>query len=180
MAPPLFWPSCSKVKKNTANRHAVKCLTWRKIVHQIASFKPTFSKKFQLLRGTHPPRHPLRRASATTGADAPFFYFKKYAPHFKNLSAAYDGQWSVLLFTSNSIRGRAKIITEYLAVLVESRIKCETTHTSPDILTEKGLTPWTLKIGLHAWGWPVIFMAKRGGALKFFTVWRGAPTKFPR
>ena len=34
-----------------------------------------------------------------------------------------------------------QIITEYLAVLVESRIKCETTHTSPDILTEKGLTP---------------------------------------
>ena len=29
-----------------------------------------------------------------------------------------------------------QIITEYLAVLVESRIKCETTHTSPDILTE--------------------------------------------
>ena len=26
-----------------------------------------------------------------------------------------------------------KIITEYLAVLVESRIKHETTHTSPDI-----------------------------------------------
>ena len=34
-----------------------------------------------------------------------------------------------------------QIITEYLAVLVESRIKCETTQTSPDILTEKGLTP---------------------------------------
>ena len=34
-----------------------------------------------------------------------------------------------------------QIITEYLAVLVESRIKRETTHTSPDILTEKGLTP---------------------------------------
>ena len=29
-----------------------------------------------------------------------------------------------------------QIITEYLDVLVESRIKCETTHTSPDILTE--------------------------------------------
>ena len=36
-----------------------------------------------------------------------------------------------------------QIITEYLAVLVESRIECETTHTSTDILTEKGLTPWT-------------------------------------
>ena len=29
-----------------------------------------------------------------------------------------------------------QIITEYLAVLVQSRIKYETTHTSPDILTE--------------------------------------------
>ena len=36
-----------------------------------------------------------------------------------------------------------QIITEYLAVLVESRIECETTQTSTDILTEKGLTPWT-------------------------------------
>ena len=36
-----------------------------------------------------------------------------------------------------------QIITEYLAVLVESRIECETIHTSTDILTEKGLTPWT-------------------------------------
>ena len=34
-----------------------------------------------------------------------------------------------------------QIITEYLAVLVESRIECETTQTSTDILTEKGLTP---------------------------------------
>ena len=36
-----------------------------------------------------------------------------------------------------------QIINEYLAVLVENRIKCETTHTSPDILTEKVLMPWT-------------------------------------
>ena len=36
-----------------------------------------------------------------------------------------------------------QVITEYLAVLVESMIECETTHTSTDILTEKGLTPWT-------------------------------------
>ena len=34
-----------------------------------------------------------------------------------------------------------QIITEYLAAVLESRIKCETTHTSPDILTKKGLTP---------------------------------------
>ena len=26
----------------------------KKIVHQIASFEPTFSKKLQLLRGAHP------------------------------------------------------------------------------------------------------------------------------
>ena len=40
-------------------------------------------------------------------------------------------------------QNEGQIITEYLAVLVESRNKCETTHTrtSPDILTEKGLTP---------------------------------------
>ena len=37
-----------------------------------------------------------------------------------------------------------QIITEYLAVLVESRIKCETTHISPDILTEKGLTRYAV------------------------------------
>ena len=61
------------------------------------------------------------------------------------------GQWTVLLFqccwpTVNQTEGtvnqrEGQIITEYLAVLVESRIKCETTPTSPDILTEKGLTP---------------------------------------
>ena len=39
-----------------------------------------------------------------------------------------------------------QIITEYLAVLLENRIECETTHTSTDILTEKGLTPWTKAI----------------------------------
>ena len=57
MAPPLFWSSCSKVKNDT-NKHADKCLTWWKIVHQIASFKPIL-KKLQLLRRAHPPvRHP--------------------------------------------------------------------------------------------------------------------------
>ena len=46
-----------------------------------------------------------------------------------------------------------QIITEYLAVLVESRIECETTQTSTDILTEKGLTPWTKAnlISTSAW-----------------------------
>ena len=33
---------------------------------------------------------------------------------------------------------------------MESRIKCETTHTSTDILTEKGLTPWTKAIDIRA------------------------------
>ena len=45
------------------------------------------------------------------------------------------GQWS----TVNQREGQ--IITEYLAVVVQTRIKCETTHTSSDILTEKGPTP---------------------------------------
>ena len=44
--------------KNADIRHAVKCLTWWKIVHQIASFKHTFSKKLQLLRGHIPPQTP--------------------------------------------------------------------------------------------------------------------------
>ena len=46
-------------------------------------------------------------------------------------------------FMANRNQRENQIITEYLAVLVESRIECETTHTSTDILTEKGLTPWT-------------------------------------
>ena len=57
--------------------------------------------------------------------------------------------WSVVssaLANSKSEGGpvnqrEGQIITEYLAVLVESRIECETTHTSTDNLTEKGLTP---------------------------------------
>ena len=62
-----------------------------------------------------------------------------------------QGLWSVVSFcvlaNSKSEGGpvnqrEGQIITEYLAVLMESRIKCETTHTSPDILTEiYGLTP---------------------------------------
>ena len=47
-----------------------------------------------------------------------------------------------------------QIIIEYLAVLVESRIECETTHTSTDILTEKGLTPWTKAMQISdCFGW---------------------------
>ena len=57
-----------------------------------------------------------------------------------------SGQFCFLLANNKSEGGpvnqrEGQIITEYLAVLVESRIECETTHTSPDILTEKGLTP---------------------------------------
>ena len=50
-----------------------------------------------------------------------------------------SGQFCFCWPTVNQREGQ--IITEYLAVLVESRIKCETTHTSPNILTEKGLMP---------------------------------------
>ena len=63
------------------------------------------------------------------------------------LATLTPGQWSVLLLANSKSEGgqvnqrEGQIITEYLGVLVESRIKCETTHTSPDILTEKGLTP---------------------------------------
>ena len=81
VAPPLFWPSCSKVKKKYLNKHVVNCLTWWKIVHQIASFEPTFSKKLQLLRWAHPPSNtPLLRASATAGANAPFLTSKNLPP----------------------------------------------------------------------------------------------------
>ena len=45
------------------------------------------------------------------------------------------GQWSVCWPTVNQREGQ--IITEYLAVVVESRMKCETTHTSPGILTDE-------------------------------------------
>ena len=51
-APPLFWLSCSKVRK-WANTHAIECLTWWKIVHQIASFKPYIFKKSNFW-GAHP------------------------------------------------------------------------------------------------------------------------------
>ena len=59
-----------------------------------------------------------------------------------------SGQFCFLLANSKSEGGpvnqrEGQIITEYLTVLVESRIECETTQTSTDILTEKGLTPWT-------------------------------------
>ena len=40
-----------------------------------------------------------------------------------------------------------QIITEYLAAFggkqYSTGLNCETTHTNPDILTEKSLTPWT-------------------------------------
>ena len=64
-----------------------------KKVHQIASFKTTFSKKVLLLRGAHPPSNtPLRRASVTAGAYVPFLTSKIWPPHFENRSAAYGYQ----------------------------------------------------------------------------------------
>ena len=40
--------------------------------------------------GTSPLRHPLRRATATARADAPFLTSKIWPRHFENRSAAYD------------------------------------------------------------------------------------------
>ena len=71
MAPPLFWPSCSKVKKRP-NRHTVKCLTWWKIVHQIASFKPIHFQK----RSTSPLRHPPASRKRDGRRRRAIFYFK--------------------------------------------------------------------------------------------------------
>ena len=83
-----------KLKKKRPNRHAVKCLTWWKIVHQIASFKTTFSKKLQLLRGAHPPQTP---PPASHKRDR-FFYFQKFGPppHFENHSAAYGRDYCIM------------------------------------------------------------------------------------
>ena len=58
----------------------------------------------------------------------------------------FSAELTTVLANSKSEGGpvnqrEGQIITKYLAVLVESRIECETTHTSTDILTEKGLTP---------------------------------------
>ena len=68
--------------------------TWWKIVHQIAPFEPTFSKKLQHLRGHTPSDTPLRRASATARADSPSVLTSKNQcppppPHFENRSATY-------------------------------------------------------------------------------------------
>ena len=63
------------------------------------------------------------------------------------LGSMVSGQFCFSVLPNSKSEGgpvyqrEGQIITEYLAVLVQSRIKCETTHTSPDILTEKGLTP---------------------------------------
>ena len=85
--PPLFWPSCSQVEKHL-NKHAVKCLTWWKTVHQIASFEPTFSKKLQLLRGPHPPQTPPCVAQARRLALTCHSWLPKIChppPHFARL-----------------------------------------------------------------------------------------------
>ena len=58
------------------------------------------------------------------------------------MGSMVSGRWPTVKSEGGPVNQReGQIITEYLAVLVESRIKCETTHTSPDISTEKGLTP---------------------------------------
>ena len=60
-----------------------------------------------------------------------------------SIESMFSGQcWPTVNQREGTVNQReGQIITEYIAVLVESRIKCETTHTSPDILTEKNLTP---------------------------------------
>ena len=74
-------------------------------MHQIASFKTTFSKKLQLLRGAHIPSDThLHRASVTAGTYVPFFDLHNLATHFEICSAAYACKWLlqdifILLFT---------------------------------------------------------------------------------
>ena len=66
------------------SRHAVKCLTWWKIEHQITSHKTTFSKMLQLLSGAYPPSDtPLRSgaiALVLICANAPFLTSKIWPP----------------------------------------------------------------------------------------------------
>ena len=89
VAPPLFrlrghGPSIFLTvlfqNKRHPNRHAVKCLTWWKIVHQIASFKTTFSKELPLLKGaTSPLRHPPV-SHKHDGWWLAIFYYQNLAP----------------------------------------------------------------------------------------------------
>ena len=59
-------------------------------MHQIASFKTTFSKKLLLLRGHIPLRHPPASRKRDGRRLCAIFYFKKNGPpHFENRSAAY-------------------------------------------------------------------------------------------
>ena len=60
--------NCKLIVKTTSVGCPVKCLTWWKIVHQIASFKPTFSK-LQQLRGISCLRHLLLCPSYCTSFD---------------------------------------------------------------------------------------------------------------
>ena len=83
MAPHFFDnPVLKFFKKRYPSRHAVKCLTWWKIVHQIAPFKTTFSKKAPTSEwGTSPSDTTLRRASATVFDH--HFWLQKFAPPFE-------------------------------------------------------------------------------------------------
>ena len=76
--PSIFLTVLFLSKKKKKKKNASINMLMRKIVHQIASFKPTFSKKLQLLRGPH--RHPPARASA---ALTRHFYFQKSPPPLK-------------------------------------------------------------------------------------------------
>ena len=66
------------------------------MVHQIASFKPTFSKKLRLSRGAHPPQTLPCVAQARRPALTRHFLLPKIWPlHFENHSAAYGSHHDI-------------------------------------------------------------------------------------
>ena len=88
-------------------------------MHQIASFKTTFSKKLQLLRGAHPPSDtPLRRASATAGAYVPFLTSSIWPPHFEIRSAAYGSSKSGKEGTMKIVYGNCYSFTHLWCVMI--------------------------------------------------------------
>ena len=68
----------------------------KKKVYQIASFKTTFSKKFQLLPAPHKRTGLDRHLHSILG-------FKNLAPHFENHSAAYTCWLVWIMDMSNSL-----------------------------------------------------------------------------
>ena len=94
MAPPLFdcpvLPACSTVKDTLVDM-LLKCLTWWKIVHQIASFidlRLHFQKSSNFWGGHIPPQTPPCITQARR-PHVPFWTSKIWPPHFENCSTAY-------------------------------------------------------------------------------------------